>query len=142
MKNIKISGDRQLGKSNILVDSIVTHVLDEGVKSDVKIVVTAPNQASRKTLQSLVAKVLHQKGVEFRSVIPIATGNGSITIQDKTITFLIPEMKYFIGRQIDYVFIDRSDMMEAGFTDFIDTIIKPFVIVVETQDRNQFPKLS
>jgi tRNA(Met) C34 N-acetyltransferase TmcA len=141
MKSLKISGDRQVGKSNILAESIMTHILDDGIKNNVNIVATAPTISARKALQASVTKKLNDVGVEFRSVIPMASGNGSINLNNnRSITFVVPNMKYFVGREIDYIFIDNSDMMEVGFMDFINMVMKPFVIVVETQNRSKFPK--
>ena len=132
MAKVSITGGRKAGKTTFLIDSIVGHITDPELKTDASLVVCAPDKQMLKLIQDAVVAKLERRKVTFahRSV----SRKGSITVDNKTIKFLPTEYTLFIGISIDYLFLDNVEQMPVEFMSFIDMIMRPSVIVIQTYD--------
>jgi hypothetical protein len=129
MKKITITADRLGGKTKMLSDSIVTHMLDPNLKPDLRLVVTAPYKVMLDQLRESVRdKMPDVPGFKY-----VITGTSSyIELGKRRINFLMPQMQEMIGREMDYLFVDNIDLMPKGFQDFLDAIVRPYIVVIQT----------
>jgi hypothetical protein len=128
MNKVSITGGRQIGKAALLVDSIVGHITDPELKDDAALVVcSATPQMNRAIKEAVVAKLQRRK-------VKFSHRNNKITIGKKSIRFLRAEYSQFIGISIDYIFIDNVGLMPGEFVKFVDMIMRPNVVVIQTYE--------
>lgn len=132
MAKVSITGGRRAGKTTFLIDSIVGHITDPELKTDASLVVCAPTQHMIKLIKDAVVAKLERRKVIFshRS----GSNRNSITVDNKTIKFLPTTYSLFIGISIDYLFLDNVEQMPVEFMSFVDMIMRPSVIVIQTYD--------
>jgi len=126
MKKITISGDRRVGKTSFLANSIINHLTDPRVKSEACLVASAPSQGMVRNLHNRIIEQLKLTGEKF------SYDYNEIRVGDKKCRFVSPDPIYFIGLQIDYIFLDEATYFPKSFLDFIDTIMRPNVVVIQT----------
>jgi predicted AAA+ superfamily ATPase len=131
-----ISGTRRSGKTEILANSIFAHLMDASLKDKRILVYTASSFMINDLLERITKKLPTDKNISISK----ANSSAKITCNDTTATFKtvginkteFPFMEDFIGRQVDYLFLDQVDYMPTEFTKFIDTFVRPNIVVIQT----------
>jgi len=135
MKNkiLKLSGDRQSGRTTFLVNSIFVHLLDPSLSNDISLVVSAPTTGSRLLLAENIISKLEKANENFSSSRDV--GEIKIIVGKKVCRIVPPEPRFFIGHKINYIFLDNADYLDEAFKDFIDLIMRPNVVVLQTVEQ-------
>lgn len=128
MKKINIIGERQTGKSTLLIHSMFVHLIDKQLPTEFTMIASAPNVGMRRILFDGLIDRLKESGIKYTASVDF------ISVEGRMCKFLAPLPSEFIGRNFDYVFLDNVDYFDKRFLDFIDMIIRPNVIVVQTQE--------
>lgn len=128
MNKVSITGGRGIGKTVVLVDSIVGHITDPELKEDAALIVCSATIQMNRTIKEAIVAKLQRRKVKF------SHRNNKITVGKKSIKFLRAEYSQFIGVDIDYIFIDNIGAMPEEFVKFIDMIMRPNVVVVQTYE--------
>lgn len=129
MKKIKIVGERRTGRSTMLINSMFVHLIDDTLKEDLVMIASASNAMGRQQLNNGLVEKLSSSKINFSASI------NKIEVNGRTCLFLPPDPRSFIGIKFDYVFLDNVEFFDSRFIDFIDTIIRPNVIVVQTHEE-------
>lgn len=127
MKKISKGGNRQSGKTTTLIDSILSHITDQRTKPGASLIVSGANYLNTRYLNKLVIEKLTESKIGF-----IANGD-KILVENKRVSFVAPQMQNYICVDIDFIFLDDVEQMESNFMEFIDTIIRPHVVVIQTR---------
>lgn len=125
MKKINITGERQSGKTTLLVQSIIYHLTDDTLPDDTTILICAPGFYHMKALEKLVDSKL-----PFESVL--RRGNREIIMKSgKKAMFIYDSPNVVRGTVPNYIFIDNGDLMSDQFKDTINSM-RGFSVVIET----------
>lgn len=134
MKKLQILGERQSGKSTMLVESMFVHLTDESLRKDLIMVASSHNKIAIRHLKKALINKLAANKLE----VNVVEKENLIQVGDRTCLFLDPTPGAFIGRSFDYVFLDNADFLGNNFLNFIDMIVRPYAVVIQTQDIKSF----
>lgn len=126
---ITVTGDRCSGRTTLLINSIVAHLTDPRLKDDVQLIASAGVQSQNRNLFERILNELQARDVEVTRAVHTYL---EIEVGKRKLRIVPAKPESFIGHQFDYVFLDNFDFMDKGFQLFMDEIIRPFVVVVQT----------
>lgn len=128
-KVLTIQGNRQSGKTEFLASSIVYHLIDPQVKDDAKMLAASGSKAMNTHLFERVGVKLVESGADFSCLY----GN-RYQVGNKSVSFVAATPFNFTNHHVDYVFLDEIGYMDNEFVDFINSSVRPFSIVIQTQN--------
>lgn len=133
---------RSLSKTKVLVDAILIYMTCEDAEEETYFLAAPSVQQGRHMIDDIV-HILNAQKIGFK----YWRTNGSIrlVVGSKTLRLVHPQgfLADMITSRIDAIFIQDCNRMPVGFQDFIDQIMRPCVVVIETSsNRKKFDNVE
>lgn len=111
-----------------LVTSAYIHLVDGSFPKKMSLVVVTPTASLLSAFhKQLLAKVeVTEKSYSY--------SNTSISVGDRTCSFITADTHKLIGMHIDCLFLSDAGKLSSEFIDCVDTFIRPHAIVVQSED--------
>jgi hypothetical protein len=124
-------------KSKVLVDAIILYLTDVTNPDEGVYFLGTPSIGQSKYMMDDIIHALTLRKVGFKYWN--SNGNQKIIVGNKTLQVVAANnpMPAMIGCRIDALFVQDFYRMPAGFQDFVDLILRPCVIVIQTDSQRR-----